>query len=195
MTDQIPAGLTREGVRAVREWALHALNKPGASTTAEKVAARVILNAVPTPTPPTLADMTPEERAECQWMQADVKEYEITAGIIAKINPTDAHLIASDGETWFLEFDTVTPRSDLPRLEWPGTEKPDPGPALPDGWRAADHKDNGRVIVTNTTPNRDGYVCYVLPADDYVLGYDWLLCKPYELTYLGTDDTRKENND
>ena len=73
-----------------------------------------------TPDLPTLADMTPDERRACQWMQADVKGYEITAGIIAKINPTDAHLIASDGETWFLEFDTVTPRPDLPRLEWPG---------------------------------------------------------------------------
>lgn len=154
---------------------------------------------LPPPPLPTLADMTPEERAECQWMQADVKDYEITAGIIAKINPTDAHLIASDGETWFLDHDTVTPRPDLPRLEWNGDKKPDLGPALPDGWRVADHKDNGRVIVTNTTPNRDGYVCYVLPAEDYVLGYDWLLCKPYELTYLDqgddTDDTERNRND
>lgn len=73
--------------------------------------------------PLTLADMSRAERRACQWMQADVKDYEITAGIITKINPTDAHLLASDGETWFLELDTVTPRPDLPRMEWPDTDQ------------------------------------------------------------------------
>lgn len=158
-------------------------------------AAEAVEALLPAPTPPTLEDMTPEERDECQWMQADVKDYEITAGIITKITPTDAHLLAGDGEIWFLEFDTVTPRPDLPRLEWPGDKKPDHGPALPDGWRVADHKDNGRVIVTNPTPTRDGRVYYVLPADDYVLGYDWLFCTPDELTYLDTDDTERNRND
>lgn len=193
MNDQIPADKVKKLAARFRQQ-----GEPHTSA-AECVvwerAAEAVEALLPDPPLPTLADMAPEERPSCKWMQADVKDYEITAGIIAKINPTDAHLIASDGETWFLDLDTVTPRSDLPRLEW-SDKKDEDAPNLPDGWRVADHKDNGRVIVTNTTPNRDGYVCYVLPADDYVLGYDWLLCKPYELTYLDQgNDTERNRND
>ena len=57
-------------------------------------------------------------------------------------------------------------------------------PTLPGGWRLADHEVYGRVIVTNTTPNIDGKVCFVVPADDYPLGNDWHRCTPDELTYL-----------
>lgn len=57
-------------------------------------------------------------------------------------------------------------------------------PALPGGWRVADHKDNGRVIVT--TPNNDGRVYYVLPSDLDGLGFDWFFCHTDELTYLDT---------
>ena len=58
-----------------------------------------------------------------------------------------------------------------------------PTHALPGEWRLADHKDHGRVVVTNHTPDIDGYVYFVLPARD-VLGYDWFFCDPDELTYL-----------
>lgn len=144
--------------------------------------------------PPTLADMTPEERRDCEWMQCDVAGQDGDWLIIDPFDDEDhVHVIGRKGNNRILPAPFITPRPDLPGMEWTGSKKP--APALPDGWRVADHKDNGRVIVTNTTPNRDGYVCYVLPADDYVLGYDWLLCKPYELTYLGTDDTRKETDD
>ena len=78
-------------------------------------------------------------------------------------------------------------------------QNPAPAPALPDGWRLADHKENGRVIVTNTTPNRDGRFYYVLPvavvphADHSQgafrnrMGFDWRTCDPAELTYIDTD--------
>lgn len=58
-------------------------------------------------------------------------------------------------------------------------------PALPGDWRLADHKNNGRVIVT--TPNNDGRVYYVLPSDLDGLGFDWLFCHADELTYLDGD--------
>lgn len=182
MTDQtIPADKVKKiAARFRQQMEPHT---PAAECAVWERAAEAVEALLPAPAPPTMADMTPEERASCRWMQCDVKDCEITAGIIIKINPTDAHLIDSDGETWFLDLDTVTPRPDLPCLEWPSDKKPDTGPALPDGWRVADHKDNGRVIVTNTTPNRDGRVYYVLHSTD-PLGFDWLLCKPYELTYL-----------
>ena len=184
MTDQTAHDVTNEERMLARKWAKSIESRTETWTACTRAAVRVILDAVPTP--PTLADMTKEERDACQWMQADVKGYEITAGIIAKINPTDAHLIASDGETWFLELDTVTPRPDLPRMEWPSDKKPAPAPALPDGWRLAEHEDHGRVIVTNPTPDPSGHVYFVLPVDD-PMGYDWLFCDPDDLTYIDAD--------
>lgn len=121
MTDQtIPAGLTPEDAKKAREWALHALNKPGASTTAEKAVARVVLAALPAPTRPTLADMTDEERRACQWMLADVEDHS-RRYVIA--NPSDeegdAVLIDPDGEIKWIFPEYVTPRPDLPRMECP----------------------------------------------------------------------------
>lgn len=66
------------------------------------------------------------------------------------------------------------------------TDQTAPALALPDGWRLADHKKYGRVVVTTTTPNRDGYVCFVLHSYG-TLGHDWLFCDPAELTYLDTE--------
>ena len=194
MTDQnIPAGLTPKDAKKAREWALHALNKPGASTTAEKAAARVILNAVPTPTPPTLADMTDEERAACQWMLCDVEDHS-RRYVIA--NPSDeegdAALIAAEGEIAWIFPEYVTPRPDLPRMAWPGTEKV--APALPDGWRLADHQKYGRVIVTTPTPHRDGRVYFVIPAVN-PLGHDWFFCATDELAYIDQGPPMPLTND
>ena len=81
---------------------------------------------------PTLADMTPQERAACQWAQADVEDRSLRY-VIA--NPHDAEgdaaLVAPYGEIEWFSPDRVTPRPDLPRMAWPGTEKP--APALPEG--------------------------------------------------------------
>ena len=62
-------------------------------------------------------------------------------------------------------------------------QNPAPAPALPDGWRLADHEGHGRVIVTTQTPGSDGNVFFVLPSDG-PLGYDWFFCDPAELTYI-----------
>ena len=73
MTNQtIPAGISPEEAKKAREWALHALNKPGASNTAEKAVARVVIGTAPPR--PTLADMTPDERDKCKGMQADLAQ-------------------------------------------------------------------------------------------------------------------------
>ena len=65
-------------------------------------------------------------------------------------------------------------------------------PALPDGWRLADHKLYGRVIVTSasTSPNDDGYV-YILLSTTESKGYDWVFCPVNRLTFL---DTGKETD-
>lgn len=57
-------------------------------------------------------------------------------------------------------------------------------PALPDGWKLADHPKHGRVVVTNTTPALDGRVYFVMPNVGDVMGYDWFYCFPEELTYI-----------
>ena len=137
---------------------------------------------LPTPPPPTLADMTPSKRAACQWMQADVANRSVRYVIVTpRDGDGEATLIDSDGGISWRLPEYVTPRPDLPRLEWPGDKKPDP--ALPDGWRLADHPRYGRVIVTRPTPDIDGNVCFVAPTTGF-LGNDWYLCKHDELTYI-----------
>ena len=182
MTDQqIPAGLTRDEAMSAREWATDYL-KSGAGSERVRAAARALMALLPAP---TLADMTREERAECRWMQADVKGRSVRYVIAT---PSDlnglAGLVSADGQIEWTYPERVTPRPVLPRLEWPGDKKPALASALPDGWRLADHPNHGRVIVTNTIPNRAGDVCYVLPTVEDSMGYDWFFCDPDELTYL-----------
>lgn len=130
------------------------------------------------PSPPTLADMTAEERADCQWMQASFTKSH-HKHIITQVFGEKARLLRRvDGAMFEVHHDEVIPYPDLPRFVWPGDT-----PALPDGWRLADHERYGRIIVTNTSPNIDGHVHFVMPADD-PLGQDWMFCHPDELAYL-----------
>lgn len=209
MTDQAtPANLTRKEARAVREWAERAWNTKVQDATVAH-AARVLLAVLPPR--PTLADMTDEERAACKWMQCEVNG-EIRVITLIRESNDHAVTLAPSGFTFHCPPEKVTPRPDLPRMEWPGTgqdgeeatkvdyvsvaggrtaygpwtvarlrKKADPAPALPDGWRLADHPEHGRVIVT--TPARDGRAYYVLPAADH-FGFDWHFCDPSALTYI-----------
>lgn len=139
---------------------------------------------LPDPPLPTLADMSPEERRDCQRMQCDVEGRSMRY-VIANPHENDCEvtLLDSDGGIDWVFPEYVTPRPDLPRMAWPGAENAAPAPALPDGWRVADHKGYGRGIVTNPTPNRDGHVYFVIPDDD-PMGYEWVFCTPDDLTYL-----------
>ena len=73
------------------------------------------------PTPPTLADMTDEERAACTGMQAD----EATGERVVIIDGTDrpdgrVEVLHGEIYVYYPLATVVTPRPDLPRLEWPG---------------------------------------------------------------------------
>ena len=59
-----------------------------------------------------------------------------------------------------------------------------PSPALPDGWRLADHKDHGRVIVTNPNQESDGYSYCIFSSDMDSTGFDWHPYDPEALTYI-----------
>lgn len=80
---------------------------------------------LPAPTPPTLADMTPEERAECQWMQAEVdgRVYEGRAVITDIVEAEGkAKTILPSGQQFSFHISIVTPLPELPRMQWPGSE-------------------------------------------------------------------------
>ena len=115
MTDQtIPA----DQVRRARQWARDILDdvENGASVSAyARDAARTLMAMMPRP---TLADMSAEERAACQWMQADTN-----GGRDVISNPCydqgRATLLLRDGTSIPVGMEKITPRPDLPRMEWP----------------------------------------------------------------------------
>lgn len=77
---------------------------------------------LPPPPLPTLADMTEEERRACKWMQADVEG--IGRGVI--IDPLWTgrlgRVIWPGGDTDSAAAERITPRPDLPRMEWPSAD-------------------------------------------------------------------------
>ena len=119
MTDQIPADKVREIVEKMHHHAndlyVGSHEKRNILIFAQQFAALL-----PPPPLPTLADMTREERAACQWMQADVYNFDRRM-VITNALTMRADLIERDGERWNVDLERVTPRPDLPRLEWPGT--------------------------------------------------------------------------
>ena len=187
MTDKMTPHVTNEERMLAREWAeaqiFHDRQNPAAA------AARVILNAVPAP---TMEDMTPEERAECRWMQCDVEDCEGRAVILLP-NATGGSAILTDrgGSVIYEDHASITPRPDLPRLEWPGDKKaaPTPAPSLPDGWRLADHPRYGRVFVTTPEPDGDGDLWFIDPSADPGGMEDW--CDPDVLKFLDDQEVNQ----
>lgn len=72
---------------------------------------------------PTLADMTVQEREECMFMQAVDRGGKLC--IILYVSPSGASVLYKGGANGSWSLDSVTPRPDLPRLEWPSCE-PEP---------------------------------------------------------------------
>ena len=183
MTDQT----LDDQVRKIIEKMHHHANDPYVGSREKRnilVFAQQLAALIPPPPRPTLADMTEEERRACQWMQADAKTWGRVVIIAPDLSGGSVALLDRWGDVAYEGRARVTPRPDLPRMEWPGDQGAAPSlPAMPGGWRLADHPDYGRVIVTNPTPNRDGRVYYVLPTDD-PLGFDWFFCTPDDLAYI-----------
>ena len=123
MTDQTIPNVTDDDRRLAREWAAFITSEvPGVSNLCVRAAARVILDAVPAPPPkrPTLADVSGPDREACRWMQADLKDHPGRYVIVAPYDEDDdAGLISADGGIAWVPLGYVTPRPDLPRMEWP----------------------------------------------------------------------------
>lgn len=206
MTDQTAPNVTDDDRRLAREWAesIESATNSVESTTNPwsdhaLAAARVILEAVPAPTPPTLADMSDEERAGCRRMQADVEGRSGRYVIAAPYdNDADVALIGPDWEFDWIEPECVTPRPDLPLMELPG-DTPNTGPkvtfsmpaptapALPEGWLLADHPKHGRVLVTRPDPDVNGNVVIVCSAPHLITRVALTWCDRDELTFLDTE--------
>ena len=180
MTDQIPADKVRE---ILDEWERI---KEYADWDDLDTLVKDIRALLPPPPLPTLADMTEDDLAECQWMQADTEARGRAVVVVPEWGAGHAELLDRWGNSFYAAHDTITPRPGLPRLEWPGDQQPAPAPALPDGWRLADHPEHGRVVVTDDTPGLDGWVYGVFASDMDGTGFDWHPYDPGELTLLDT---------
>ena len=138
MTDKTDPAVTDDDRRLAREWAesIESATNSVESTTnpwsdRALAAARVILNDVPAPPPPTLADMSDVERAACLRMQCDTGPNRSVRGFIAEVHPGGCRVIERDTWEWrSCSDDMVTPRPDLRRIEWPG--EPEAEDATPD---------------------------------------------------------------
>lgn len=84
---------------------------------------------LPDPEPRTLADMTAEERAECQWMQATFTRSHHDHIITAVYGSKSRILRKADGASFEIANEDLVPHPDLPKLEWPGSEPEDDTPA------------------------------------------------------------------
>lgn len=123
MTEQnIPADDVREIIKKMRYHANHD-NVRGSEEEYVRFFASQLEDLLPTPTPPTLADMTRKERDGCRWMQADTKRCLHAVIIAPDVSGGHAALLDQRGNVKYEAHEDVTPRPDLPRLEWPGTEK------------------------------------------------------------------------
>ena len=127
MTDKNLSAVTDEDRRLARDWAEHiAFNVSGLANARMHAVARVILDAVPIPSRPTLADMTDDERAACLRMQCDTAPNRSVRGFIADIYPGGCRIIERDTWEWrSYSDDMVTPRPDLPRMTWPADKEAD----------------------------------------------------------------------
>ncbi|CAB0495029.1 hypothetical protein CIP107534_00520 [Corynebacterium diphtheriae] len=81
---------------------------------------------------PTLADMTTEEREKCMFMQAVDRGGALCCILYA--SPNGVSVFYKDGTKGAWSLDSVTPRPDLPRLEWPSCE-PEPEYRVGKSWR------------------------------------------------------------
>ena len=186
MTELNIPDVTDDDRELARKWAASVESNPNFWGDIDRAAARVILHDLPDPPRPTLADMNEEERAACIRMQCDTAPNRSVRGFIADVYPGGCRVIERDTWEWrSYSDDMVTPRPDLPRIGWPGTEKP--APDLPGGWRLADHKKRGRVLVTRPDPDVNGNVVIVCSDPHLITRAALTWCDRDKLTFLDAE--------
>ncbi|PMC63406.1 hypothetical protein CJ204_00880 [Corynebacterium xerosis] len=165
-TNDQPHTIPADKVRAARDLHRDAA-KMVTITDAEREIHQHVADAMeallPSPPRPTLADMTPEERRACKRMQAEVANRSVRYVIVNPYDEEgDAALTSADGGIEWFSPERVTPRPDLPRMEWPD-EAPVPPNTLAEGseWddadalaRACEESKRDQIVVSE----KSGYV-------------------------------------
>ena len=152
---------------------------------------------LPPPPRPTLADMTPEERAACQWMQCDAGPYG-RRGLIVKVKYWSVYVVDKETGTYSdYTPDLVTALPDLPRMEWNGTEKAEDVPpvkvgdaiesaadprldALPAGSILLDLYGEKVEKISDETPRWTGPGCFPYAEEGTAYG-------PWKVIYIGQE--------
>lgn len=120
MTEQNIPDVTVAERRLARRWAKSVEHNPDTWDDTIRAAARVILDSTSVP---TMADMTEEERAECQWMQCDAGPYG-RRGLIVKVKYWSVYVVDKETGTYSdYTPDLVAALPDLPRMGWNGTDQ------------------------------------------------------------------------
>lgn len=193
MTDQIPADQVREVAAAMIDTMRDAMRRDAPAYSDGSFLVDMSgyirdLAELCAPALPTLADMNEEERHDAVGMWADVDGFHPYRAVVGDIPAPKVPVFRpTAGSLDWVHPEDVTPLPELGRAWSPGgspTGTPAPAPTLPDGFRLADHKDHGRVMVTTPTPNIEGSIYYVLPVGRNLMGFDWRSCDPDMLTYL-----------
>lgn len=144
MTDQTPHEVTNEDRRLAYEWASHVLNGPLTYAPDQTLAVARVLNALlPEPLLPTLADMTDDARAACQWFQADVETRGRAVIIVPNVSGRRTMTLNRRGHVAYEDHTNVTPRPDLPRLEWPSDTPTPAAPIAPESYPPRDQLTQG----------------------------------------------------
>ena len=158
MTELNIPDVTDDDRRLARKWAKSVEANRDTWNYNIRAAASVILNDLPDPPPPTMADMTLDEQCECKWMQCDAGPYG-RRGLIVKVKYWSVYVV--DKETGvYSDYspDLVTARPDLPRMEWSGTEKAEDANTakIDDMIESADDPRLAALPAGSTVLDRDG---------------------------------------
>lgn len=104
---------------------------------------------------PTLADMTVEEREKSVFMQAVDRGGALCIILCAYFNGVS--VFYKDGTKGVWSLDSVTPRPDLPKLEWPSSE---PEPEYKIGKKLETLEDFENAPVGTVAIDADGDIMY-----------------------------------
>lgn len=111
---------------------------------------------------PTLADMTVEEREKCVLMQAQDAGGKLC--IILYAFPSGVSVFYKDGTKGAWGLDSVIPRPDLPKLEWPSCE---PEPEFRVGKLLETHEDFENAPIGTVAIDTDGDILFKANDDKW----------------------------
>ncbi|CAB0635246.1 hypothetical protein CIP107566_00530 [Corynebacterium diphtheriae] len=111
---------------------------------------------------PTLADMTVEEREKCMFMQAVDREGKLCT--ILHAFPSGVSVFYKDGTKGAWGLDSVIPRPDLPKLEWPSCE---PEPEFRVGKLLETHDDFENAPIGTVAIDTDGDILFKANDDKW----------------------------